>query len=156
MGNSVTLRDVATAAGVSEATVSYVVNGRAEKVGIPAATRARVLEVARRVGYKPNTVARDLALGHLSGGRETVFTDLTVAGYRLVPVASVEALMRLPPEGLVGVVYKLSQEVPHVLAPNFLKVDADVSAASAAGEDQIGTDAAGTSASTTMPDIVNT
>ena len=68
MGNSVTLKTVAGAAGVSEATVSYVLNGRAEKVGIPPATRDRVLEAARRVGYKPNTVARDLALGHLPEG----------------------------------------------------------------------------------------
>jgi len=141
MGNSVTLKTVAGAAGVSEATVSYVLNGRAEKVGIPPATRDRVLEEARRVGYKPNTVARDLALGHLPGSGQmpvvgcsvdmllseglnaqsslpltteqlnNLSTIISAAGYRLIPVASIGELTRLSPEGLVGVVYKLPQEV---------------------------------------------
>ncbi|GAB3423785.1 LacI family DNA-binding transcriptional regulator [Flindersiella endophytica] len=45
-------------AGVSVATVSYVVNGRLNRVS--AETRERVLEAARHLGYAPNTSARGL------------------------------------------------------------------------------------------------
>lgn len=45
-------------AGVSVATVSYVVNGRHNRVS--AETRDRVLEAARELGYAPNTSARGL------------------------------------------------------------------------------------------------
>lgn len=54
-----TSRDVAELAGVSVATVSYVVNGRDER-RVSAETRQRVLEAARRLGYAPNTSARGL------------------------------------------------------------------------------------------------
>jgi DNA-binding LacI/PurR family transcriptional regulator len=53
----VTLHDVATASGVSAQTVSRVINQRSD---VSDATRARVLEEIRRLGYKPNTLARGL------------------------------------------------------------------------------------------------
>ncbi|MGW1342003.1 LacI family DNA-binding transcriptional regulator [Kribbella sp. NPDC002412] len=56
-----TLRDVAEAAGVSVATCSYVLSGRADRTTpLPEATRTRVEEAARRLGYKGNTAARSL------------------------------------------------------------------------------------------------
>ena len=58
-----TSRDVAAAAGVSRATVSYVLNGTDQKHRITPATRDRVLEVARRLGYEPNAVALALRAG---------------------------------------------------------------------------------------------
>ena len=61
-----TSADVATEAGVSRTTVSFVLNGRSD-VKIPAATRARVLEAAERLGYHPHAPARQLA-----GGRSHV------------------------------------------------------------------------------------
>ena len=54
-----TARDVAAAAGVSRATVSYVFSAHA-RVAVAAATRARVLGVARDLGYTPNPLARGL------------------------------------------------------------------------------------------------
>lgn len=54
-----TLRDVASDAGVSQMTVSNVVNGRHEKVS--AATIARVQESIARLGYVPNASARALS-----------------------------------------------------------------------------------------------
>ncbi len=54
-------RDVASAAGVSEATVSHVMNGKADRVS--AATAVRVQDAARRLGYVPNAQARALRLG---------------------------------------------------------------------------------------------
>src|SRR5579862_4721192 len=55
------MRDVAERAGVSKATVSYVLNGRATAKRIPDETRDRILEVMRVLGYHPNALARSLA-----------------------------------------------------------------------------------------------
>jgi DNA-binding LacI/PurR family transcriptional regulator len=54
---SVTLKDVARAAGVGKSTVSNVLNGSG-RVGD--AARARVLETIDRLGYRPNHGARSL------------------------------------------------------------------------------------------------
>ena len=56
----VTMRDVATATGVSQSTVSRVLSGATTVVPIAPETRERVLEVARRLGYRPNPLARGL------------------------------------------------------------------------------------------------
>lgn len=58
-----TSRDVAALAGVSVATVSYVMNGRTDR-RIPADTRDRVLDAARRLSYAPNRSARNLRRRH--------------------------------------------------------------------------------------------
>jgi DNA-binding LacI/PurR family transcriptional regulator len=58
-----TSSDVAAAAGVSRATVSYVLNGAEAKHRITPATRDRVLGVAERLGYEPNAVALALQAG---------------------------------------------------------------------------------------------
>ena len=58
----VTSRDVAEAAGVSRATVSHVLNGAPGR-RVSDATRARVLEVAARLGYEPHGAAAALRAG---------------------------------------------------------------------------------------------
>lgn len=58
-----TSRDVAQEAGVSRATVSYVLNGTDVEHRITPATRDRVLEVAARLGYEPHAVALALRAG---------------------------------------------------------------------------------------------
>ena len=58
----VTSSMVAERAGVSRTTVSFVLNARSGS-GIPDATRARVLEAARELGYVPSAAARTLASG---------------------------------------------------------------------------------------------
>src|SRR5579859_1532913 len=57
----VRIRDVAAEAGVSATTTSFVLNGR--DAAIPEVTRQRVLDTARRLGYRPNASARALATG---------------------------------------------------------------------------------------------
>ncbi len=53
-----TIKDVAREAGVSIATVSYVLNGKT--VAISDETRQRVWLAARKIGYRPNASARGL------------------------------------------------------------------------------------------------
>lgn len=56
-----TQQDVADLAGVSRATVSYVINKRSGgKVRITEETRHRVLEAIKQLGYQPNVNARSL------------------------------------------------------------------------------------------------
>ncbi len=57
-----TLVDVARLAGVSRATVSYVVNER-EDARIPEVTARRVREAVRELGYRPSHLARSLRRG---------------------------------------------------------------------------------------------
>lgn len=67
--------DIAAAAGVSRATVSMVLNGRTGKgAAISAETRARVLDIAARLGYVGNPAARNLA-----GGRNRLLGVYTFA-----------------------------------------------------------------------------
>lgn len=56
-GRRPTIHDVAAVSGVSKTTVSNVIRG-AGRVSGP--TRARVLDSARTLGYRPNALARDL------------------------------------------------------------------------------------------------
>lgn len=56
-----TSADVAAAAGVSRATVSYVLNGVHDRIS--ESTRARVYDAAERLGYVPNAVASALRAG---------------------------------------------------------------------------------------------
>ncbi len=59
----VTMRQVAQEAGVSYTTVSFVINGNDTARGIGAATRERVLETAKRLGYRHNGLARAVSTG---------------------------------------------------------------------------------------------
>lgn len=57
---SVTIRDVARRAGVSTATVSYVLN---DSRPVSQETRRRVLAVVQELGYRPSVIARGLQAG---------------------------------------------------------------------------------------------
>ncbi|WP_084703875.1 LacI family DNA-binding transcriptional regulator [Phaeacidiphilus oryzae] len=58
--NRPTIADIAAAAGVSKGAVSYALNG---KPGVSAATRERILAIARSLGWHPNRAARALSAG---------------------------------------------------------------------------------------------
>lgn len=60
-----TIADIAKQAGVTKAAVSFALNGQP---GVSADTRARVLDIARQIGWRPNRTARAL-----SGGRAGAF-----------------------------------------------------------------------------------
>ena len=68
MPKNVTIKDIAAEAGVSIALVSFVMNNRIEADGkqkyrVNENTRQRILEVARRLNYQPNSAARTLRRG---------------------------------------------------------------------------------------------
>ncbi|MFD3331888.1 LacI family DNA-binding transcriptional regulator [Streptomyces sp. NPDC058700] len=63
MGERVTMADVARAAGVSSATVSYVLSG---KRAVAPATRTAVEAAVDRLGFTVNTTARSLRTGRSS------------------------------------------------------------------------------------------
>src|SRR3954466_12764905 len=73
VADRVTIAQVAEEAGVSAMTVSNVING---KPGASEETRRRVLQVAARLGYRPNTSARTLKSGR-SGMIGVMTLDLT-------------------------------------------------------------------------------
>jgi DNA-binding LacI/PurR family transcriptional regulator len=56
----VRMRDIADVAGVSQSTVSRVLNDAPTRVPIAAETRERVNQAARQLGYRPNPLARGL------------------------------------------------------------------------------------------------
>ena len=75
----VRLRDVATAAGVSSATVSAIVNGRAQQYGICQSTQEKVQALIRQMGYSPSLAALDMAAGRNSLLGLAVSTDFPAA-----------------------------------------------------------------------------
>lgn len=62
MNKKVTVRDVAREAGVSVATVSYIMNNR-QDVKISEQTRKKVLQIANLLDYSPSSAAKSLATG---------------------------------------------------------------------------------------------
>jgi DNA-binding LacI/PurR family transcriptional regulator len=98
-GPSVGIKDVASAAGVSITTVSHALN---DKGRIPEETRRRIREVARRLGYQPNAIARSLAGGRagvialafsLVGAEPIALTDVDYFG-QAIREATTRALER--------------------------------------------------------------
>jgi DNA-binding LacI/PurR family transcriptional regulator len=83
---AITIRDVARRAGVSLSTVSQVLNGRAGYAS--PATRDRVLNAARDLGYRPNALARGLVTSR-TGTLGVVITDIT-RGFFTQVVGSIE------------------------------------------------------------------
>ena len=63
----VTMREVAVRSGVSHTTVSHVLRDKTDGVSVSAATRERVLETARAMGYRPNASARSFRTGRFGG-----------------------------------------------------------------------------------------
>lgn len=80
---STTLKDVARAAGVSYQTVSRAINGYAE---ISPQTRQKVLQITKRLGYRPNRLAGSLrsnqskVIGLIVSDIENVFFAEVAAG----------------------------------------------------------------------------
>jgi DNA-binding LacI/PurR family transcriptional regulator len=71
------LEDVAARVGISRSEVSRVLNGRVRAgKGVGAATRERILQVAREMNYRPNRAAQNLARGRT----DTVALMMVISG----------------------------------------------------------------------------
>ena len=96
---AVTMRDIARVAGVSQSTVSRVINERVTAVSISEETRERVVSTAHALGYRPNPMARALRgapsmlLGVIvrdfgdpffASAIDVLTTESTALGYNLV------------------------------------------------------------------------
>lgn len=116
-----TQADVARLAGISTATVSYVVNGLADgRVPISEETRLRVLEAIEKLGYEPDARAQALRSGstqtvglilpdihnpHFWQTADGVEQELRAAGYHLI-LASAD----LNPDHGKGIFKELSRQ----------------------------------------------
>lgn len=88
MSQHITIKDIAREAGVSISLVSFVMNNRIgadgkRKYRVSEDTRDRVLEVARRLNYKPNSAARNLRQGrsHVIG---VILSDMSNIFYGVI------------------------------------------------------------------------
>lgn len=95
----VSIKEVAAAAGVSFQTASKVLNGGSVRVS--ADTEARIVAAARRLGYRPNTLARSLVRQRTST-LGMVATDVTDVAISQVCVAAEQAARRRGHAVLVG------------------------------------------------------
>ncbi|NIK61267.1 LacI family DNA-binding transcriptional regulator [Kribbella shirazensis] len=125
------MADVARLAGVSGQTVSRVANGR---LNVDAATRARVKDAMRELGYRPNGAARALRSGEFRSIGVIVFelstfgttrtldaiaTAATARGYsvNLMPVLAVsrqavaDAFSRLGEQAVDGVIMMIEAQI---------------------------------------------
>jgi LacI family transcriptional regulator len=59
----VSLKDIATKAGVAPSTVSFVLNGKAKQMRISDSVAEKVLALTKAEGYTPNTIAVSLRTG---------------------------------------------------------------------------------------------
>jgi len=84
------LRDVAAAAGVSNATVSAVANGRAAQYGICRATQEKVQAAIRQMGYSPSLAALDMVSGRNTLVGLAISADFPAADHRM---AALEPLL---------------------------------------------------------------
>ncbi|MBM2623894.1 LacI family DNA-binding transcriptional regulator [Actinoplanes sp. LDG1-06] len=142
---AVTVADVARHAGVSTATVSYVLSGK-EGHRISAATRELVRTAAAELGYQPNTAARSLRTGRGSAvllplpglranhvlGQMIDLCTVSLAGHQLSLITdftpysetehAVRAWARLGPAAVVDLVLPRESPMKQALAKSGLNV----------------------------------
>ena len=63
MKKKILISDIARELGMSVTTVSFVLNGKAKEKRISERTTKRVLDYVKKVGYKPNELAKRLRMG---------------------------------------------------------------------------------------------
>ena len=95
----VSIKEVAARAGVSFQTASKVLNGG--PVRVSAETAARIMEVAKELGYQPNTIARSL-VRRFTSTLGMVAPDATDVAISQISVAAEQAARRQGHAMLVG------------------------------------------------------
>ena len=64
MKKTLSIKDIALAAGVSITTVSFILNGKAKEKAISDTVTKKVEKIIKELGYKPNQLARSLRTGN--------------------------------------------------------------------------------------------
>jgi len=126
----VTIKDIARESGVSHATVSYVLNGKAKQARIGDEACERIKAVAERLGYQRNELARSMVTGRndvlafvsyntgtweytgkiLSGVmEETTRGDFALKVFNLEQAAQADIARRLLEQRVAGVVFHSSR-----------------------------------------------
>jgi LacI family transcriptional regulator len=95
----VSIKEVAARAGVSFQTASKVLNGG--PVRVSAETAARIMDVAKELGYQPNTIARSL-VQRFTSTLGLVAPDATDVAISQISVAAEQAARRQGHAMLVG------------------------------------------------------
>ena len=106
-----TLRDVSEAAGVSEMTVSRVLRGRGDVSG---ATRKKVTEAAKKLGYVPNKIAGALASQRVNLVA-VIIPSLSNMVFPEVMTAISKVLDETPLQPVIGVTNYLPEKEESVL-----------------------------------------
>lgn len=128
---AVRLEDIAARVGVSRSEVSRVLNGRVrEGKGVGAATRERILTVAREMNYRPHRAAQNLARGRTDTVALMMVINQSAATKVNTPLASAltEAHHELSPhyhEIIGALTYTLNQYGIHLLLAQCGGTDAD-------------------------------
>lgn len=69
----ISLKDIAEAAGVSTALVSFVLNGKEKEYRVGEETAQRILKIATEMNYQPNLAAKKQTI---AGGHKNRFIAL--------------------------------------------------------------------------------
>lgn len=104
-----TIATIASHMGLSKATVTHVLNGRATQQRISAATQYRVLKVAHELGYRANAAARAIRAGRFGN------------------IALIQSLLGqyLPNELLHGLTNAIAAKDMHLVLTQVPEVDID-------------------------------
>ena len=130
-----TMHDVARRAGVSQSTVSRVLNQTATSVPISDETRQKILDAVRELGYQPNMIARSLRtqrtqmiavmIGDISNAfyhpivravqdvARNYYYDVLISNSDHIydnEVGFLEAVMRRPVDGIIMAPHRLTLE----------------------------------------------
>jgi LacI family transcriptional regulator len=89
MRHPVTMKDIALRAGVSRATVGFVLNGTPTSVRISDDTRRRVLAAAEEMRYRPNSSARAMRSGRFG---MVALLQSTVRHRSLIPMELLDGI----------------------------------------------------------------
>lgn len=111
MKRPLTLRDVSEASGVSEMTVSRVLRNRGD---VSAATREKVLEAAKTLGYVPNKIAGALASQRVNLVA-VIIPSMSNMVFPEVMTGISEVLDETPLQPVVGVTHYSQQKEEAVL-----------------------------------------